>query len=220
MSPGALPARVRSAARTRRRLVPAVLLALATPWAVPTPGAAQEPDTLRAAPEAAVPDTLGPEADDGVSPGGAFLRSLVIPGWGHAAVESYTRGGFYFAAESMSGGMVLKSLLRREAAEELVALRRQAVESRLRAQGREDPDSIAALVDADEDVQAAEGLVESRSQQVEDWTALTVFLLFLGAADAYVSAHLQDFPEPLEVEVGGDGRVVELKVSVFVGGGG
>lgn len=195
-------------------LLAAALLLL---WA--SPARAQEPDTLRPPPELEVPGTPA-EEDEGVSPGGAFLRSMLIPGWGHAAVESYTRGGFYFAAESMSGGMLLKSLLRRGAAEDLVALRREAAAARLRAEGHQDPDSIRALVDGDPDVQSAEGLVEARSQQVEDWAALAIFLLFIGAADAFVSAHLKDFPEPLEVQVGGDGRVMEVKFSVPVGGGG
>lgn len=195
-------------------LVGAALLLLCA-----SPARAQEPDTLRGPPEVEAPGTAA-EGDEGVSPGGAFLRSMLIPGWGHAAVESYTRGGFYFAAESMSGGMLLKSLLRRGAAEDLVALRREASAARLRAEGHEDPDSIRALVDGDPDVQSAEGLVEARSQQVEDWAALAIFLLFVGAADAFVSAHLKDFPEPLEVQVGGDGGVMEVKVSVPVGGGG
>lgn len=195
-------------------LVAAALLLL---WA--SPARAQEPDTLGGPPEVEVPGTPA-EDDEGVSPGGAFLRSMLIPGWGHAAVESYTRGGFYFAAESMSGGMLLKSLLRRGAGEDLVALRREAAAARLRAEGREDPDSIRVLVDGDPDVQSAEGLVEARSQQVEDWAALTIFLLFIGAADAFVSAHLKDFPEPLEVQVGRDGGVMEVKFSVPVGGGG
>lgn len=158
--------------------------------------------------------------DEGVSPGGAFLRSMIVPGWGHAAVGSYTRGGFYFGAEAMSGGMLLKSLLRQDAAEALVDLRREAAAARLRAEGREDPDSISVLVDADPEVQEAEGLLEARSEQVEDWAALGIFLLFMGAADAFVSAHLQDFPDPLDVNVGGNGSVVEVKVSLPVGGGG
>lgn len=196
-------------------------LALATPvllLALVAPAGAQEADTVPAAPPRAA-ETAEEEADGQVSPGGAFLRSMAIPGWGHAAVGAYGRGGFYFAAESASGGMLVKSLLRREAAEEIVELRRQAAAARLRAEGREDPDSIRALVDQDAEVQEAEGLVEARSQQVEDWAALAIFLLFMGAADAFVSAHLQDFPEPLEVRSLGEGRV-EVKVSVPVGGGG
>lgn len=192
------------------------LLALVAVFLLAGPVRSQDPDTLRAAPEA--PDTA--TVDEGVSPGGAFLRSMLVPGWGHAAVGSYTRGGFYFAAESASGGMLLKSLFRQDAAEALVDLRREAAAARFRAEGREDPDSIRVLVDGDPEVQEAEGLLEVRSQQVEDWAALAIFLLFMGAADAFVSAHLQDFPDPIDVDVGGNGGVVEVKVSVPVGGGG
>lgn len=196
----------------------AALLAGAAALLLAGPARGQEPDTLAAAP-AEAPDTAVAD-DEGVSPGGAFLRSMIVPGWGHAAVGSYTRGGFYFGAEAMSGGMLLKSLLRQDAAEALVDLRREAAAARLRAEGREDPDSISVLVDADPEVQEAEGLLEARSEQVEDWAALGIFLLFMGAADAFVSAHLQDFPDPLDVNVGGNGSVVEVKVSLPVGGGG
>ena len=39
--------------------------------------------------------------------------------------------------------------------------------------------------------------------------ALGIAFLFISAADAYVSAHLARFPEPLEIEtaVTGDGRI-------------
>ena len=47
----------------------------------------------------------------------------------------------------------------------------------------------------------ARGLVNARRQQLEDWIAFGAFLLFIGATDAFVSAHLRDFPEPLEPRV-------------------
>jgi hypothetical protein len=53
------------------------------------------------------------------------------------------------------------------------------------------------------------GLEEARKRQREDWTALSIFLMLISGVDAFVSAHLQDFPTPLEIEarpVGG-GRI-------------
>ncbi|MCJ7627141.1 MAG: hypothetical protein MUO50_02015 [Longimicrobiales bacterium] len=37
-------------------------------------------------------------------------------------------------------------------------------------------------------------LEESRIGQREDWIALGLFLMLIGGVDAYVSAHLADFP--------------------------
>lgn len=49
-----------------------------------------------------------------ISAGGAFLRSLVIPGWAQAELGAETRGAFYFLAESFSLFMVARTQLRLE----------------------------------------------------------------------------------------------------------
>jgi len=174
-----------------------------------------------AVPTQAVPLGSDQEVYDGipegaVTPGGAFLRSLVLPGWGHLATGSAVRGGFYFGAASINGYMVMKTNHRLDFARQGETLHRASVEARYVADGVTDPDSLSALVDADPKVQEASGLVASREQQLEDWIAWGVFMLLLGGADAYVSAHLADFPEPLTIEaapVGTDGRV-ELGLSL------
>ncbi|RMH19573.1 MAG: hypothetical protein D6701_04835, partial [Gemmatimonadetes bacterium] len=51
-----------------------------------------------------------------VSPGTAFLRSLLVPGWGQASVGSVGRGAFYFVTESASAWMIVKTLGTRAAA--------------------------------------------------------------------------------------------------------
>ena len=68
-------------------------------------------------------------------------------------------------------------------------------------------------------VQDARSLVSARDQQFEDWLALGIFLAFLGGADAFVSAHLKDFPPPVELGVRPVGDRIEVGVSVRVGGG-
>ena len=35
-----------------------------------------------------------------VSPGGAFLRAVLVPGWGHVSIGANARAGAYFAIES------------------------------------------------------------------------------------------------------------------------
>ena len=69
-------------------------------------------------------------------------------------------------------------------------------------------------------VSEASTLVENRSQQREDWMAVSIFFLLFGAADAFVTAHLQDFPEALEANLevspeSGVGLGLSLPVNLF-----
>jgi hypothetical protein len=151
----------------------------------------------------------------GVSPRGAFLRAVLVPGWGHAAIGAWNRGAFYVTIESATAWALVKTQKRVQEARERIAFREDFVRAELAARNQVDPDSIQAALDADETLQDLTSLEESRRQQREDWVALGIFFVFLSGADAYVSAHLQHFPEPIEVNavpVGG-GRM-ELSVSV------
>ena len=71
----------------------------------------QLPDTLvtdtSAAPQAAAEPRKPP-----VSPGGAFLRSLVLPGWAQAELGHESRGAFYFLAETFSLFMIARTQIR------------------------------------------------------------------------------------------------------------
>src|SRR5690606_34873746 len=62
-----------------------------------------------------VPDTL-PVADtiptELPSPRGAFLRALVVPGWGHFYSGSYVRGSVYASLQGGSWFMLIKTLRR------------------------------------------------------------------------------------------------------------
>lgn len=153
-----------------------------------------------------------------VSPGGAFLRSMLIPGWGQAAVGSYGRGGFYFLTEAASVWMILKTSSRRGSARRQLSLQMAEAERRLMSQGISDPDSLAIGVAEDDAVLAAQNLVDTRSQQLEDWAAFGVFMLLVGGADAFVAAHLSDFPIPLEVDLQGTpDQGVEVRFSLPLG---
>ncbi len=169
----------------------------------------------------ASPSPIPADSASGVSPGGAFFRSILVPGWGHLVTGSPTRGGFYFGSAVFNSYMLFKTQVRVTAATEADALKRREVEADLIRDGM-DPDSIADLVDQDPRVQETGALVEVREQQMEDWIAWTVFMVLLGGADAFVSAHLSDFPAPLGIEarpVGLDGRV-EVGISLGVQGPG
>jgi hypothetical protein len=139
-----------------------------------------------------------PQLDQPTTPGGAFLRAVLLPGWGHVSIGAYTRGGFYFAAETTTGFLLARTARRLEIAKNGRDLKEDRLREELLAAGA-DPDSVPALIDLDPDVARSRRLVRSRRQQVEDWAALGLFMVFLSGADAFVSAHLRDFPEPIPV---------------------
>jgi hypothetical protein len=144
--------------------------------------------------EAATPsDTLDLWQGPVRSPRGAFLRSLVLPGWGQAWVGSPGRGAAYFAMEAGSLWMVYRS-------RQMLGYAREE-QQQLRDSGQIQPDARITLVRA-------------RESQVEDWTAVAVFLLFFSAADALVSAYLADFDEHVGVVRDGDGLRLEARIPV------
>jgi hypothetical protein len=151
----------------------------------------------------------------------AFIRGLLIPGWGHVGTESYFRGGVFVAVQTSAYWMVWKSVSQRGEARRLREMEKSIAEDRLRAQGIMDPDSVALLAEQDPALERWDTLLERRDEQVEDWIFLSAFLALLGAVDAFVAAHLWDFPEALALGVGpGPGPFdarspsVEIRVSV------
>ena len=166
------------------------------------PAAAQQPaarDTARAVAPVAARDMARVAVADsvqGVSPRGAFLRSLVLPGWGQSAVGSPGRGAVYFGMEAGSLWMWHKSRAKLRDA--------RAVERQLREEG---------TLDLRENTKT----VASREGQVEDWATISIFLLLFSAADAFVAAHLADFDERVGAGPAPTGGV-SLRLSVPVGG--
>ena len=149
--------------------------------------------------QGAPPVVEAPERSGPVSPAGAALRSFLIPGWGQASAGSVERGAVYFAFESIGLWMILKTSKTLGSARDIHSMRVREVKDRLIASGTVDP--LDATIDADSAVVRAFDLVQIRRQQREDWVAFGVFALLLGGADAFVAAHLADFPEPLETAI-------------------
>jgi hypothetical protein len=174
------------AAPFRRSHAASTLLALAVLALAGTPAAGQEAGPISA-------DTLDVWQGPAKSPRGAFLRSLVLPGWGQAWVGAPGRGAAYFALEAGSLWMVYRSRERLGHA--------RAEQELLRQTGQ-----LAA--------DARTPLVRAREAQVEDWTALAVFVLFFSAADALVAAYLADFSEHVGVVREADGLRLEARVPV------
>jgi hypothetical protein len=176
--------------------------------------AGQVPDTLQPAPaEERQQDSVPVIAPGGITPRGAFLRSMLIPGWGHAEVGSYVRGGFYFSAQSATVFMLVKTHSRLARATDRLELMESVVRRRLEASGVTDPRALEEALDGDPRVEDLRALKISRSEQRQDWMALGIFLVFLGGADAFVSAHLADFPAAVEIEATPSGA---LQVGVSV----
>jgi len=166
----------------------------------------------------AAPDSAG-EADSASTrpgPAGAFLRGALIPGWGHAASGAVTRGAFYFGFEAAAGWMVFKTARRLRVAREQVAVWEERVTARLERQGITDPDDVESELGRHEEVARLRELVDSREEQREDWVAVVIFTLLMSGVDAFVSAHLQNFPDPLTVEGDPQGRI-EAAIRLPVG---
>jgi hypothetical protein len=112
-----------------------------------------------------------------ITPGQAFLRSLVLPGWGQASLNRNVTGGVFLAFEGIAATMVWKSAWQLDFA---------------RVRGK---------------------YVKSHTQEQQDWVTLLVFNHLMAGAEAYVSAHLWDFPAGLEIQRLPDGSTnVGLRV--------
>ena len=129
------------------------------------------------------------------------MRSMMIPGWGQAVAGSPGRGAFYFTVESVGVWMILKTSKTLGNANDILAMRRLEARERLSVDPLVDPADLASAIDADPGVVSARELKQLRRQQREDWLSFGVFFLLLGGADAFVAAHLAEFPEPLEVAI-------------------
>lgn len=198
---------------TRSRLEPAIrtlcaALVLATLLVAPAPVRGQDPvpppvsDTLAPIQVPEVQPQAVPAEEDpgGVSPGGAFLRAVLVPGWGHASIGSHNRGGFYLAAQGGTAWMLVRTRSRLSDARKVVEIREAYARQALAREGITDPVAVEEALEEDEGVAAARRLEGARSQQFEDWMALGIFVVLLSGVDAFVGAHLQDFPVPVELQ--------------------
>ena len=201
------------ARHARASWVPAATAVAIAALALPAGARAQQAQA-NVAPEAA--DSVEASPSTGrPSPGGAFLRSVIVPGWGQASSGSYGRAAFYFLAQAGNVWMTYKTHSLRDSARR----RQQMLEAAKTAEllgGGVAPEALEAELSADESIEDIRLLVTARDEQMEDWVALVVFFVFFGGADAFVSAHLADFPAPLTVEpvAGPSGTAFEVGLSL------
>jgi hypothetical protein len=113
-------------------------------------------------------------------PGGTFLRSLLVPGWGQLRVHRPITAAFFVATEALTLGMSLKY--------------------------------NAELRDARQLGDSA--LIFDKTNKREDWLVLLGVNHLLAGLEAYVSAHLVDFPDDLKLRAvpGGVAGQVALPV--------
>jgi hypothetical protein len=149
-----------------------------------TARAAVVADPVAVAPQAARDTITGPP----ISPRSAFLRSLIVPGLGQAALDRGTAGGIFVSLEALSLLMTIKS--KRD----------------LRVARRLETDSVFFEIDGQDTVfvNPVAGRVRARKQHVEDWVALLIFNHLFAAADAFVAAQLWDVPARVSVQRDGD----------------
>ena len=127
-----------------------------------------------------------------LSPGRAFLQSLLIPGRGQIKLGKRNASRFYIAVEAVGIGMTIKS------GSALREAKRVARDS-TPLEFTKDPvtgDSVATVWVAS---RFPPERVNARRTHVEDWVALIIFNHLLSAADAYVAANLWDFPAKVSV---------------------
>jgi hypothetical protein len=205
----------------RTAQIETVLLALLVLVGVPNSVSSQVLDSIPPTPgnQEIVQDTVSqpPDSIGRITPGGAFLRSALVPGWGHTRVGAHGRGAFYFTVETVNAFLFFKTKSRLAKIKDQRALLEEVVTARLLTQGMEDPEEIEAALAEDPVVSDLRLREESRSEQLEDWMALGIFFLFLSGADAFVSAHLADFPAAVEIDPAPAGGV-EVGLSISVGG--
>lgn len=157
---------------------------------VTTDTAGARPVAVRATPPQ-VPDSLRPP----VSPGRAFLTSLLVPGLGQSRLGRQLPGAIYAGIEAMSVVMLLKAKNDLRIAKSQAAVR---IVNRYRV----DPATGAPVVDENGEFVPRDTVgarfdserVEARRTQVEDWIAVLAFNHLFAGADAFVASLLWDLP--------------------------
>lgn len=185
------------------------------------------PAAAQQTPPPVVPTAPVIEPDDstehrGLNPRSAFIRSLIVPGWGQFSVGAPRRGAVFVALQGASWYMLVKTINKLGDVQDRESGRIDFVTDSLRtrmqtdtvlARQLADPDDFDARVESDSALISIQSLVSSREEQRQDWIAYTIAVTLMSAVDAYVAAHLADFPATITTRPRADGAL-QLKVSV------
>jgi hypothetical protein len=146
-----------------------------------------------------------------ITPARAFVRSLLVPGWGQFSMGATLRGSIYASLQGASAVMLAKTQIKiSDARNDASTLRKTAVDSLIAfAQARKDtalirkysnPDSVTEVANTTFAVADKESLVKARVKQREDWITYFLFFTLASGVDAFVGAHLSDFPGTVTAE--------------------
>ena len=144
-------------------------------------------------------------------PSSALLRSLVVPGLGQFSVGAYGRGAFFAALQGTSYYMLFKTHDKLTRAEDRLEARTNVLRDSLIAAN--DTVGLEAKLDTAQVLQSGRALVDSRERHMQDWITYTIFFTLVSGVDAFVAAHLADFPVRIEPEPQVNGSV-HFKFSV------
>ena len=167
-------------------------------------------------------DTTTQDTARRIAAGTAFYRSVLVPGWGQFSAGAPKRAYTFIALQGTSYFMLAKTLMKLGDANDLSREREAAARDSLDAlmardtvARRQFSDSTVyeATIDSTTLVRRTRGLVVSRKQQRQDWITYTLALTLASGVDAFVAAHLQNFPARVDAEPRTDGGL-ELSVAI------
>lgn len=173
--------------------------------------AAQAQDTLAVRDTAAAQDTI-----DRFPPGKALMRSLLLPGWGQFSVGAWKRGAFFVVAQGSSYYMLVRTKSRLDRAQDRLALRRGLARDSIIANADSLPRdtlNLQSRIDSVDAVISSNSLVQSRERHMQDWITYTLFFTLASGVDAFVAAHLADFPADITTERR-PGGATEVRISI------
>lgn len=198
--------------------IAALLVAVIVPAATATAQEPVPPDTLPVV-------DVDTAVNGGPRPRTVFIKAMVVPGWGHASIGAYRRGAVYFTLQAASWAMLGKSIHRlndvRDRERGLVALGRDSLDALIAADTAiarelEDPEAYEQALLEYPGIQGARNLIVARQRHRQDWIVYVIVTTFASAIDAYVAAHLADFPREVTTAPTVDGGVA-LSIRVPIG---
>ena len=148
-----------------------------------------------------------------VSPGRAFLTSLLVPGLGQVRLDRPKAATIFVAIEAGAIGMSLKSWNDLKKAKDA---RADTVGTPV-VDGQNQPvidpkTGLQVVTYAPRDPNIADR-VKARRTHLEDWIAAIVFNHLFSGADAYVAANLSDFDTNVEANASSGGLRVMARVA-------
>ncbi len=173
---------------------------------------AQRADSLRAGASAVRPQPADTAVrQPPISPRRAFLRSLLVPGWGQTSLDRGTAGGLFVLMEGITAVMIVKSsddLGRAKNARADSIFQGFQVNATTGELEMKDGQPVPIFVR-----NPLTDRISARRQHLEDWIALMAFNHLFAGAEAFVAAHLYDVPARISVRPAERGVTVAARLT-------